>query len=128
MKRADPRQFDFFAAIAPTRAPAAPRRIDPDGEVVRGDIMETLILPHPRMAWDYARIELHPHTDGRWMWSTSWSDEQGGGSYRVGPKWGNFAQTRDDALFYACAEMRDRMRAGGKVGQMILRWLDGLAA
>lgn len=127
MIRADPRQFDMFAAIAPTRAPPIIRRADPDGPVIQGKIDEVLTLPHPRLRWARARIELHRHTDGLWMWAIGYHDDGGsGGGYRVGPKWGNFASTRDDALFYACEEMRDRMHGESKALNAIRRWLDEL--
>lgn len=75
--------------------------VDRDGEVVRGEPDETLTLPHPRLAWPLARIELHRHTDGRWMWSASTA----GGGYKVGPKWGRFAETRAGALYHAAQEV-----------------------
>jgi hypothetical protein len=128
MIRADPRQFDMFAAIAPVRVPAIIRRVDPDGPVIQGKIDEVLTLPHPRLRWDRARIELHQHTDGLWMWATGYHDDGGsGGGYRVGPKWGNFAASRDDALFYACEEIRSRTSGDSKALVAIRRWLDELA-
>ena len=128
MIRADPRQFDLFAPPVPLRAPAVIRRVDPDGPVIQGKIDEVLTLPHPRLRWARAQIELHRHTDGLWMWATGYHDDGGsGGGYRVGAKWGNFAQTRDDALFYACEEMRTRMHGEGKALAAIRRWLDELA-
>ncbi|WP_294138359.1 hypothetical protein [Sphingomonas sp.] len=128
MIRADPRQFDMFAAIAPTRAPAIVRRVDPNGPVIQGKIDEVLMLPHPHLRWARARIELHRHTDGLWMWATGYHDDGGsGGGYRVGAKWGNFAKTRDDALFYACEEIRERATGDSKALAAIRRWLDDLA-
>ena len=87
------------------RAPPQLRPVDPDGPVIQGEPHETLRLPHPRLAWDMARIELHRHTDRLWMWSAG----DAGGGYRVGPKWGRFAATRDDALHYAARELIARM-------------------
>lgn len=86
------------------RAPAIIRPVDGSGHVVQGPVAEVLTLPHPRMAWPLARIELHPHDDGLWMWSAS----SAGGGYRVGVKWGKFAETRDDAAHYAARELLDR--------------------
>lgn len=86
-------------------APPIIRPVDRDGHVVV-DPDEALVLPHPRMAWERARIELHRHSDGLWMWSASWQCNNAGRCYGVGAKWGKFAETRDDALFYAVAELR----------------------
>lgn len=93
---------DLFTHAAPK-----PRRytVDPKGPVIQGDPDITLILPHPRLAWPLARIELHQHDDGRWMWSASIC----GGGYKVGPKWGRFADTRDDARRLAAAELLERI-------------------
>jgi len=43
------------------------------------------------------------HDDGRWMWATGTC----GGGYKVGPKWGNFAATQQEATRYAAAELLD---------------------
>lgn len=118
-------------------APAIIRPVDRDGHVLDPAIEpdEVLVLPHPRYAWDRCRIELHRHTDddslpraGRlWMWSTSWQTPDRGSSYRVGAKWGQFAETRDDALFHAIAEIRERMgELDDPEAAIILRWLEGL--
>lgn len=85
-------------------APALLRAVDPFGTVVRGKADETLTLPHPRLAWHLAEVELHRHEDGLWMWSVNTAS----GGYKVGPKWGKFAQTRDDALHYAKAELIEK--------------------
>ncbi len=102
-------QLSMFDLI---RQPPMIRAVDADGPVVKGDPAETLILPHQRMAWDLARIELHPH-DGAWMWSAS---SPVCGSYKVGVKWGRFAETREDAAHYAAKEIlrgAERLRATG---------------
>ncbi len=91
-------QLSMFDLIRP--APIV-LTVDPDGPVVQGPAHETLTLPHPRMAWSLARIELHPHDD-LWMWSTS---SPCCGSYKVGAKWGRFAACRDDAAHYAACEI-----------------------
>lgn len=104
-------------------APPVILPVDRDGPVVQGDVDETLALPHPRLAWNRAEIELHRHDNGLWMWSASWHCDMGGSSYRVGPKWGKFAETRDDALFYAVCEIRDRLRdKDGADAAQILAW------
>lgn len=95
-------QLDLFAQTAPS-----PRKytVDPDGPVVRGEPDVTLTLPHPRLALPLATIELHRHEDGRWMWGVTMV----GGGYRVGPKWGKFADTRDEARRHAAAELLERI-------------------
>ena len=110
--------FDTF------RSPAIPRPVEPYGEVLQGDPDAVYRLRHPRLAWDRARIELHQHTDGLWMWSTSFCCDNSGGGYRVGAKWGKFAQTRDDALFYAASEIEARLKGRpGKEGSLVLAWI-----
>lgn len=118
-------QLNLFDVL---RRPPVTVAIDRNGPVIKGDVDETLTLPHPRMAWDYAEIELHRHTDGLWMWSVSWNADMGGGGYRVGAKWGKFAETRDDALYYACCELETRVRGDGKEAALIMKWVAGLKA
>lgn len=115
------------------RAPPIIRPVDPDGPVIQGEPDELLRLKHPRLAWDIARIELHRHDDGLWMWSVSVA----GGGYRVGPKWGKFAATRDDALHHAAQELNkgmrrklDRPEAYGVTAAQLrqaIAWAEGLA-
>jgi hypothetical protein len=96
--------FDTF------RAPPILRSVDPDGQVVKGEVRESFVLPHPRYAFPRCRIELHPSGDGLWMWSVSFHTDDGcGNSYRVGEKWGKFALTRDDALHYARGELEAKL-------------------
>ena len=87
------------------RSPPITRPVDPDGHVIQGEPDEVLRLPHPRLAWDIARIQLHRHSDGLWMWAIGHAVV----GFRVGPKWGRFADTRDDALYYAAQELIARM-------------------
>lgn len=77
--------------------------IDPDGAVVPGPADVTLRLPHPRLAWDLARIEVHEHEDGRWMWAIGHAS----GGFKVGPKWGRFAKTQREATRLAACELMD---------------------
>ncbi|GGO94981.1 hypothetical protein [Stakelama pacifica] len=117
-------QLDLFAAAT---APAIRRPVKPHGKVVQGEVDETLTLPHPRMAWHRARIELHRHHAGLWMWSTSWQAVNSGRSYRVGEKWGKFAESRDAALFHAVQEMRGGIGIEASAdARAILAWLDTL--
>lgn len=99
-------QLNLFDAL---RSPPVRVPVDPDGPVIKTDPDFTFRLPHPRMAWDRADIEIHRHDNGLWMWSTSYMADMGGGGYRVGEKWGKFAATREDALFYACEELERRL-------------------
>ena len=92
--------------------PPITRAVERDGPVIQGKADVTLRLPHPRLAWDLAQIELHPH-DGLWMWSV----QVCGGGYKVGPKWGRFAQTQSAAQHHAACEMLAKiegMRPEGK--------------
>lgn len=116
------------------RSPPVARPVDPDGPVVQGEPDETLTLPHPRMAWPLARIELHRHDDGLWMWSVSSACTS---SYKVGPKWGRFAQTRDDALFHAAQELLSAIGRLSDISGLFIsaaqvreidRWARGLSA
>jgi len=101
--------------------------VDPDGPVVKGEVDEFLCLPHPRLAWNRAEIELHRHENGLWMWSASWHCDNCGSSYRVGPKWGKFAETRDDALFYAVRELTAALEGKDTPeAKQILEWAAAL--
>lgn len=104
---------------------------DPFGAVIQDEVDEILTLPRKGNVNPIAEIELHRHTDGRWMWSTEHHLSNGsGGGYRVGPKWGQFAATRADALRAAVDELI------GKVGKRdhcrdipaIIAWARGLTA
>ncbi|UWQ47284.1 hypothetical protein [Leisingera aquaemixtae] len=89
---------------------AVPKPVEPSGQVIpRAEIMQTIRLPHPILAWDTAAIELHQHTDGMWMWATQASLGGNGYGYSVGPKWGNFAHSRADALWLAADEIERRV-------------------
>jgi hypothetical protein len=93
-------QLSLFGAARPR---PTLERTDPNGPVIAGPADVTLRLPHPRLAWDLAAIELHQHEDGRWMWAVHSSS----GGYKVGPKWGRFAATQDAARTYAAGELLD---------------------
>ncbi|WP_099863849.1 hypothetical protein [Pararhizobium haloflavum] len=109
------------------RKPPVTVPIEKDGPVVQGEPDEVLRLEQPRMAWDRATIELHRHTNGLWMWSASWNADGSGVGYRVGPKWGRFAESRDDALFYAVKEIEDRLSGKpGPAAKLILSWARSL--
>ena len=114
------------------RAPPILRSVDPDGPVVKGDVRETFVLPHPRWPLPRCRIELHPNRDGLWMWSVSVHTDDGcGSSYRVGEKWGQFASTRDDALHYALKELDTKLaqwRSPCKSIAKMLAWANSLVA
>lgn len=80
------------------------RPINPHGSVVQHNINE--VLEHE---YGVAKIELHQHEDGLWMWSTSFQFKEHGRGYRVGPKWGQFTKTRNDALYWATRELQDQI-------------------
>lgn len=87
--------------------------IDANGDVVQGDVDYTFILPssiQPNASltvWNLAEIEIHRHDDGRWMWGVT----HPGGGYRVGPKWGNFADSAEAALIAGTEELIERMNS-----------------
>lgn len=117
-------QLDLFGAL---HSPPIIVPVQPHGDVVRGEVDTHLFLPHPRMAWHLAEIELHPH-DGMWMWSVRFNCDGHGGGYRVGPKWGKFASSKADALFYAVKELEARLGDGdSSTAAQIIRWARGLA-
>jgi hypothetical protein len=95
-------QRDFLDLLAPA---------EPFHQVdTIGDAEETLVLTAPRMACPRAQIELYLDCEtGRWMWATAYHLAVSGGGYRVGPKWGKFAATRDGALRQAQAELHEKI-------------------
>lgn len=102
--------------------------VNADGPVLQFEPDFVFRLAHPRMAWARAKIEVHRHTNGLWMWSVGYTcNDGGGGGYRVGEKWGKFADTREDALFYAVQELEGRI-AGRDAPEaaIILKWAQSL--
>ena len=111
------------------RAPPVSPDFELEDSVVKGQVDVSLQLPHKRMAWDQARIELHQHTSGLWMWGTGCNRGGDGWGYRVGSKWGNFAETKDDALYYAIDEIRKRLHRSVEkypADAGIMAWLETL--
>lgn len=101
--------------------------VEPHGHVIQDDTqIETLTFGsfrlYPSGSTPVVIIEIAQHIDGLWMWSTSMHGSSGGYGYRVGPKWGRFARTRQDAITAACNEIEDRGNATAEV----LAWLDQL--
>ena len=93
------RQLDLFDG-------AAQSLIDPKGRVCTDDeIDDTITLGDRRLG---LRIELARHHDGRYMWGTSLHTPTGGCGYRVGPKWGHFADTIMDAARRARQEITEK--------------------
>ncbi len=121
-------QLSIFDALMP---PAIRKPVDPYGPTVDGEAHETLCLPHPRNAWNKARIELHQHDDGLWMWATQFQLSSWGGGYHVGPKWGKFAETRDAALFHAVQELKATLagkeNTTDKERRELIAWAEGLS-
>jgi len=106
----DMQQLDLFAPAQPLLQP-----VDPDGDVVHGSPDLTLRLPHPRLAWDLATIQIHQHEDNTWMWAVSCA----GGGYKVGPKWGRFAATQEEATRFAAAELLEKAQGRSSQGMSI---------
>jgi hypothetical protein len=54
------------------------------------------------------KIELAMH-DGLWMYGTAYDNSTNfyHTGYRVGPKWGRFSQTRDEAISLAKKELEE---------------------
>jgi len=96
--------------MGPSAEAIGKRCVCEDGPVVQGEIDHVFEIPG-RNRSPTARIEVHRHDNGYWMWAVQrhFSNDSGGG-YRVGPKWGRFAVTRFDALFYACRELDEIAR------------------
>lgn len=108
---------------------------DPTGHVITDDSrVETLTFGSiglltgagGKASRPEAAIELAQHTDGTWMWGISYCFADGcGGGYRVGPKWGKFADTRGEAIWAACRELKERIAAGQHTEELV-NWLDEL--
>lgn len=121
-------QLELFAFDARVRR----EPVDPDGPVLQGPADITLTLPHPKLAWALARIEVHPHKDGRWMWSASVC----GSGYKVGPKWGRFAPDQqaatrcaaDEILAHIDRRTPDSMGISWSEWRQILRFARGAGA
>ena len=111
------------------RRPPVHVAVEADGPVLNAELDPdfTFRLPHPRMAWDRAEIEIHRHENGLWMWSTSHMADMSGSCYRVGAKWGRFAETREDALFYACEELERHLKGKDTADVILIRkWVAAL--
>ncbi len=110
-------QLDLFCQAASL--------IDPNGAVCTDDeIDDEITLGDRRLG---LRIELARHRDGRYMWGTSFHTPTGGCGYRVGPKWGHFADTILAAAQCARQEITERatqFAEGKKVVQLLeqLNW------
>lgn len=120
-------QLDMFNLVV--QGPEI-RPVAPYGPVVDGPADITLRLEHPKMAWDIATIEVHRCQESRkWMWSTSFQTRDGGGGYKVGPKWGKFALSTSDALHWAKDELFKRIsgRASVKEKSEITTWAEQLS-
>lgn len=90
------------------------RPVEPHGQVIQDDSAIELfehgggkLKPSGRLAAGIT-IEVAQHTDGLWMWSASGSIGTGYWGYRVGPKWGKFTGSREDAITAACNEIAER--------------------
>lgn len=79
------------------------RPVDPDGQVVAKPD-EEFTLVNGAATWERVRVQLHEAPEG-WMWGTSTAIGGTGCSYQIGPKWGRFACSRDEALLFARQEV-----------------------
>jgi len=101
-KGAQSMQLDLFPALEPILVclPCAP-----DGHVCKqSEILETIHLRDKKVE---IRIELARDGD-RWMFSTSVQTGTSYYGYRVGKKWGKFTNSREDALHFSFAEVKER--------------------
>lgn len=71
-------------------------------------------------------IELAEHC-GYWMWSTTIRSGDQYSGYRVGPKWGNFADTRPEAVQRGVDEIREKA-ASWPDAKKIMALLDSIDA
>lgn len=116
------RQASMFDVTGFTPVPS-------DMMVVSGAAREVFTLLRSSNAIPYAVIELHQHNDGRWMWSSSFNLSNGSGRcYKVGPKWGNFAASRSEAMVRAKREMLQEMGGSEACGSVsrIKSWMKEL--
>ena len=100
---------------------------DPNGSLVDGKPDETIDFDTGDFIHPEAVIQLHQHTDGTWMWSTSVMVEKMSWAYDVGDMWGNFALSRDSALTCAIEEIKKHLvfhKCQASTGG--LEWCDGL--
>jgi hypothetical protein len=122
-----PERADGQLSMFPLLRPEADRaEVDLQGMVVSSRVHTVLRLAHPmEEGKDTARIEIHPH-EGRWMWSTAFCiDGHGGSGYRVGPRWGKFAASMEDAILWAVHELQANVSQYSQSRQRddIQRWL-----
>lgn len=115
------------------RAPATIIPCNPDGNVLQGDADETLRMERKDYAIPFVVIDLHQVRDGKhkgkWMWGIAINRKNSSGcSYKVGEKWGKFAENRDDALFYAREEVTQRYQQeqGCPEWPQVKAWLSNL--
>lgn len=111
------------------RAPPVRRSVERDGPVVKEP--KTLLSHYSRgtkCLWAYGEIQIHPHTDSAFMWATSWGISGHGSGYQVGAKWGKFAETHADALYWAAEELITALQRfpGDSDAVKILAWARGL--
>jgi hypothetical protein len=108
------------------------RPVDPYGPIIQNDDQIEFLVHGKATLFDDQRnhisipsttIQIAQHTDGTWMWATQTHSTWSGRGYRIGPKWGKFAPTRQDAIAAACNEIE----AQGP-DQGVIDWLDSLCA
>lgn len=93
---------------------------DPNGPTCSdNEIVEAIKLTDKRVT---VRIELARYGEF-WMFSTSLDHPNGGYCYRVGSKWGVWARSRDDAMFFAIHELLKHADKGHNVKKEVTRLL-----
>lgn len=88
-------------------------------------ITESLTLPHARMAWHWAEINLGTK-DGSWFFGTGYnlpSGEGGGGPCYDGPH-----ETRSDAILAGIKQLRRQIKDRLSIAAKHTAWLDELEA
>lgn len=95
-------QLNLFSCLEPVLHQEPVR---PDWRVcTESEIDERIALRGRRVS-----LEIELARDGnRWFFSTSFSGPTGGYCYAVGRKWGKYADTRADALYFARQEIMNR--------------------
>ena len=85
---------------------------------------EIIAMPRTRSA--DACIEVAQHTDGRWMWATSWMEGFSGMGYCCGVKWGKFAPSRSAAIASAVAEIMRQTESAGSECREVRAWVNSI--
>jgi hypothetical protein len=99
---------------------------------IKATPVETLTLPHPKMAWPWAELRIGRIQD-EWFVAYDYSlptGEGGGGPLGYWTSWKerHAHPSRDAALSAGIAELRRRIGDRTDTAKLHLDWLDGLEA